>query len=82
MKNRVIDSSLGIGTSRKVVARGSLRELQFQHFCRILYKILFKLNNKDIEVVAYANDVVLLIKGAFVSTIKELMKLPLGTLLK
>lgn len=48
----------------------------------VVIKILFKLYNKDIKVVAYAEDVVLLIKGKLVSKLSKLMESVLRTLLK
>lgn len=39
----------------------------------VICKIPFKLNNKSIEVIAYVENVVLLLKGKFVSIIRELM---------
>lgn len=63
----MINSSLGIGTSRKVVARLSnffyRGKRQPQGVANSLFlwnlvvnEILFKLNNKSIKIVAYAND--------------------------
>lgn len=46
----------------------------------VVNKILFKLNNKGAKVAAYADDVVLLVKGKFLATICDPMDSPLGTL--
>lgn len=48
----------------------------------LLYKILFKLNDKGIKEVSYAEDLLILDKGKFLCTINELVESALGTLLR
>lgn len=79
---RIINSTLGCSSVRKTVTRGTPQGgvISPMLWNLVINKILSKLSRSGIKIVAYADDVVILITGKFLSTISELMSTALQKL--
>lgn len=83
LKSRAINSKIGDGVARKVVTRGTPQGGVISPLLwnLVINRILDALNGSGTKVIAYADDVVLLVRGKHTQTISDLMESSLRRLL-
>lgn len=76
LNSRIINSAVGPSSMRRLTTRGTPQGgvLSPTLWLLIVNKILKIFTEKRIKIVAYADDLVILIKGKYLSTISELME--------
>ena len=84
LEKRVINATMGDTTVRKITTRGTPQGgvLSPLLWNLVVNDILTKLNHGGIKMIAYADDVVIMITGKFLSTISDLMQTALLTMAK
>lgn len=82
--SRVINSNLGLSNIRKTATRGTPQGGVISPLLWVLVvnNILHKLKRKGITAIAYADDIVILVRGKFLTTISEIMESALKDIVK